>query len=205
MCGPETGQTGDWSGQRLSQGGCDFRAVYHLRPRSRTLWGVSGHRFPGRPFSFALRAICDMKNPGRAGACPRVQRTPCSGTGREIGAFYLRLAGASLIPMPGSHFLFRAIPTPSKSGLEAATGRSDDCGRTWVAQRRQIGACTATCGGAVASAGKGNGSDRRLVRPDTQSGRLRLWGSLSSPAQLAQPVRGGYPGTASQRWPVIVV
>ena len=43
---PEKGQTGDWSGQRLIQGGCDCGAVCHLRPRSRSLCGVSGHRFP---------------------------------------------------------------------------------------------------------------------------------------------------------------
>ena len=110
-------QTGDWSGQRLIQGGCDCRAVCHLRPRSRTLWGVSGHRLPGRPFSFALRAICDMKNLGMALGCPRVQRTPGGATGLEIGAFCIRLAGASPIPMPGAHFLFPAMPAPSKPGL----------------------------------------------------------------------------------------
>ena len=42
----ETGQPGDWSGQRLIQVGCDCRAVCHLRPKSRALWGVSRHRFP---------------------------------------------------------------------------------------------------------------------------------------------------------------
>ena len=49
----------------------------------------AGHpgTLPGPPFSFALRAICDIKNPGRAPACPWVPRTPGGRTGLEIGAF----------------------------------------------------------------------------------------------------------------------
>jgi hypothetical protein len=59
----ETGQTGDWSGQRLIQGGCDCPAVCHLRTGSRTLWGVSGHPLPSRPFSFTLLLVRSFGHP----------------------------------------------------------------------------------------------------------------------------------------------
>ena len=63
-----------------------------------------------------------MKNPGRAfPGCPWVPGAPGGRTGLQIGAFYLRLAGASPIPMPGSNFLFPAIPAPSKPGLGRVT------------------------------------------------------------------------------------